>query len=114
MMTISGIVSWYYNTLIAWILYYMVYSFFPNLPWATCGNKWNTDACISNRGTSNQSDVPVVFHNQSYVLFHNQSEMVFYNASLLNQSLTAEGMLGNITETTKKSLMNTAALEFWE
>ena len=112
MMTISGIVSWYYNTLIAWILYYMVYSFFPNLPWATCGNKWNTDACISSRRTGNQSDA--VFRNQSNVVFNNQSDVVFYNESLLNQSLTPEGMLGNVTGDKKKSLMSTAALEFWE
>ncbi|KAK3086152.1 hypothetical protein FSP39_014370, partial [Pinctada imbricata] len=52
MICISGIVSWYYNTILSWILYFLVHSFFPSIPWASCNNWWNTDACISRRSTT--------------------------------------------------------------
>ncbi|XP_033107859.1 sodium-dependent serotonin transporter-like isoform X2 [Anneissia japonica] len=39
-------VSFYYNTVIAWSLYYLFYSFTTKLPWSTCGNVWNTAACL--------------------------------------------------------------------
>ncbi|XP_036440993.1 sodium- and chloride-dependent GABA transporter 2-like [Colossoma macropomum] len=34
-----------YNTLLAWALFYLVFSFSSQLPWATCNNTWNTDHC---------------------------------------------------------------------
>ena len=45
MVLVSGIVSWYYNTIIAWVLFYLVNAFMPTLPWATCDNHWNTKFC---------------------------------------------------------------------
>ncbi|XP_068195958.1 sodium- and chloride-dependent GABA transporter 3-like [Antennarius striatus] len=30
----------------AWALFYLVFSFKSQLPWATCNNTWNTDKCI--------------------------------------------------------------------
>lgn len=35
----------YYIMVLAWGLYYLVHSFTNNLPWATCGNSWNTPEC---------------------------------------------------------------------
>ncbi|KAJ8042618.1 Sodium-dependent serotonin transporter [Holothuria leucospilota] len=41
-------VSFYYNTVIAWSLYYLLSTFTSSvLPWTTCGNPWNTDNCRS-------------------------------------------------------------------
>lgn len=38
-------VSFYYNVIIAWSLYFLVASATPNLPWVHCNNSWNTNLC---------------------------------------------------------------------
>ncbi|XP_071378147.1 sodium- and chloride-dependent betaine transporter-like [Centroberyx affinis] len=30
----------------AWAIFYMIFSFRSQLPWASCGNTWNTDNCV--------------------------------------------------------------------
>ncbi|KAL6478528.1 hypothetical protein MHYP_G00119610 [Metynnis hypsauchen] len=35
-----------YIILLAWALFYLVFSFSSQLPWATCDNPWNTESCI--------------------------------------------------------------------
>lgn len=37
----------YYIVILAWALLYLFFSFQSPLPWASCGNKWNTANCIS-------------------------------------------------------------------
>ncbi|XP_071428023.1 sodium-dependent serotonin transporter-like isoform X2 [Pithys albifrons albifrons] len=46
-------VSFYYNTIIAWALYYFYSSFSGTLPWASCDNPWNTPDCTNYFGSSN-------------------------------------------------------------
>ncbi|KAK7882524.1 hypothetical protein WMY93_028698 [Mugilogobius chulae] len=38
-------IAFYYNTIMAWALYYLLSSFRPVLPWTTCTNSWNTVNC---------------------------------------------------------------------
>nr|XP_022339456.1 sodium- and chloride-dependent glycine transporter 1-like isoform X1 [Crassostrea virginica] len=100
MMTISFVASWYYNTVIAWVIYYFVHAFFPTIPWATCDNWWNTEHCIvslKDRLTLNKSLADV---NQSLpdLLFNYTDISTSYNTTKANQSLT----------------YYTAAYEFWE
>uniref|UniRef100_A0A672QDG4 Transporter n=1 Tax=Sinocyclocheilus grahami TaxID=75366 RepID=A0A672QDG4_SINGR len=38
-------IAFYYNTIMAWALYYLLSSFRATLPWTTCNNKWNTPNC---------------------------------------------------------------------
>lgn len=40
-------VGMYYNTIIAWALYYVIASCRSQVPWASCNNSWNTPNCIS-------------------------------------------------------------------
>ncbi|XP_075424852.1 sodium-dependent serotonin transporter-like [Ascaphus truei] len=46
-------VSFYYNTIIAWALYYLYSSFSGTLPWTSCDNPWNTVNCTNYFGKSN-------------------------------------------------------------
>ena len=45
MVLISWLISIYYNVVIAWSFFYLYESLTDQLPWATCGNKWNTPQC---------------------------------------------------------------------
>lgn len=38
-------IAFYYNTIMAWALYYLLSSFQSTLPWSTCSNRWNTPNC---------------------------------------------------------------------
>ncbi|XP_017275508.1 sodium- and chloride-dependent GABA transporter 2-like [Kryptolebias marmoratus] len=35
-----------YIIILAWALFYLVFSFSSELPWASCNNYWNTDECV--------------------------------------------------------------------
>jgi len=49
MVVISFNILWYYVTIMGWIQYYFISSFSAQLPWATCGNWWNTEFCKGNK-----------------------------------------------------------------
>jgi hypothetical protein len=42
-----GYCNIYYIIILAWALHFFFSSFAWELPWATCGNSWNTENCIS-------------------------------------------------------------------
>ncbi|XP_070591563.1 sodium-dependent serotonin transporter isoform X2 [Erythrolamprus reginae] len=44
---ITFYVASYYNTIIAWALYYLISSFRSELPWVSCDNAWNTPKCLN-------------------------------------------------------------------
>ncbi|KAM8974922.1 sodium-dependent serotonin transporter [Pelodytes ibericus] len=52
-------VAFYYNTIMAWALYYLMFSFRVELPWTSCFNEWNTDNCTN------------YFHNSSVTWSNN-------------------------------------------
>ncbi|XP_069471354.1 sodium-dependent serotonin transporter [Ambystoma mexicanum] len=40
-------IAFYYNTIMAWALYYLLSSFTSELPWTSCNNAWNTENCTN-------------------------------------------------------------------
>ncbi|XP_023241236.1 sodium- and chloride-dependent glycine transporter 1-like isoform X1 [Centruroides sculpturatus] len=45
MFLMSSLVGIYYNMILAWALFYLFSSFTTHLPWSSCDNWWNTNAC---------------------------------------------------------------------
>ncbi|GFV96831.1 sodium-dependent proline transporter [Trichonephila clavipes] len=45
MFLMSALVGVYYNMILAWALFYLMSSFTSHLPWSSCDNWWNTEAC---------------------------------------------------------------------
>ncbi|XP_071096648.1 sodium- and chloride-dependent GABA transporter 1-like [Haliotis cracherodii] len=87
-----------YSTVIcAWSLYYAFYSLRPVLPWTSCTNPWNTDACVTSVKHLNQ-----VFSGVANTSSHfNQSD----NNTISNTSFVIKGW---------KNGSVTAAEEFWQ
>ena len=56
---VSTFVGSYYNTIIAWALYYLVMSFRSPLLYARCDNTWNTLQCVEPRHTENRTNESV-------------------------------------------------------
>uniref|UniRef100_A0A646QC04 Transporter n=1 Tax=Hemiscolopendra marginata TaxID=943146 RepID=A0A646QC04_9MYRI len=52
MFLVSALVGIYYNMIIAWTLFYLYSSFRSSLPWSSCGNWWNSEACGRFDGTN--------------------------------------------------------------
>ncbi|XP_048375484.1 sodium-dependent serotonin transporter [Sphaerodactylus townsendi] len=44
---IAFYIASYYNTIMAWALYYLISSFAEELPWTSCTNHWNTESCTN-------------------------------------------------------------------
>ncbi|OAF69660.1 hypothetical protein A3Q56_02599 [Intoshia linei] len=67
-------VSFYYNVIIAWSIFYVYCSFQNPLPWTTCGNYWNSKNCQSN-STNHQTNhtFPTDEFFERYVLQLNKS-----------------------------------------
>lgn len=45
MFLMSALVGIYYNMILAWAMFYFLSSFTTQLPWSSCDNWWNTEAC---------------------------------------------------------------------
>ena len=45
MCCLSLYIGTYYNIILSWAFFYIFSSFSSSLPWASCGNWWNTEAC---------------------------------------------------------------------
>merc|ERR1719369_2244042 len=45
MFIISFFIGVYYNMILAWAIFYLASSFTDHLPWTSCDNWWNSEAC---------------------------------------------------------------------
>ena len=42
---LSLYIGTYYNIILSWAFFYIFSSFTSQLPWASCGNSWNSEDC---------------------------------------------------------------------
>ena len=55
---IAFYVSFYYNVIIGWSLYYVSSSFSWELPWSGCDHSWNTEYCSSKCYNNETNAIP--------------------------------------------------------
>ncbi|XP_060600072.1 sodium-dependent serotonin transporter-like, partial [Ruditapes philippinarum] len=67
---VATYVGMYYNTIIAWALYYLIASFRSEVPWASCDNEWNTPHCYSITHENNQSFIDNQTHPSAFEYFY--------------------------------------------
>uniref|UniRef100_A0A8D2ZEW8 Transporter n=1 Tax=Scophthalmus maximus TaxID=52904 RepID=A0A8D2ZEW8_SCOMX len=72
-------IAFYYNTIMAWALYYLLSSLRPTLPWTTCTNSWNTANCNSYMSTD---------HNVSWSNSSTSPAEEFYTRHVLQVHLS--------------------------
>ena len=113
MILVSGIVCIYYNVILAWALYFMFASFTTGeLPWASCGNEWNTPGCVR-RGVSNPnatSNVTSAVANSSF-----DTALESFNGSDTYEVFPSQGLVvTTIANVTKNWTIATPAEEYWQ
>ncbi|KAL3185179.1 hypothetical protein MRX96_031055 [Rhipicephalus microplus] len=78
---VSWYVSFYYNVIIGWALYFMFSSFRADLPWSKCGNPWNTASCYSGTLADNETDAPAIDNRTSPALeFFNRAVLELHTS----------------------------------
>ncbi|KAK3788155.1 hypothetical protein RRG08_042849 [Elysia crispata] len=64
MVALAAIISVYYNIVVATAIYFLFASMQSEVPWASCGNDWNTCACRTYDMNATLAD-PMMWFNQS-------------------------------------------------
>ncbi|XP_076436737.1 sodium- and chloride-dependent GABA transporter 1-like [Babylonia areolata] len=114
MVIASSLCFWYQNSVMSWGIYYLVCSFWSEVPWALCDQWWNTPQCFTYALDEHSSSMA---ENTSSVL--GMSSSVFENASLgMSNNVVSNDTVGrnltdlesDVTPTIKVS----AAEEFFE
>uniref|UniRef100_A0A147BMK7 Transporter n=1 Tax=Ixodes ricinus TaxID=34613 RepID=A0A147BMK7_IXORI len=81
---VSWYVSFYYNVIIGWALYFMFSSFRAELPWARCGNPWNTASCYSGtldgNGTVQDDSMPIENRTSPALEFFNRAVLELHTS----------------------------------
>ncbi|KAK3086069.1 hypothetical protein FSP39_013029 [Pinctada imbricata] len=117
MVIVSFLMSWYYITVLVWVLYFLYNSFFSPLPWSVCTNDWNTIYCIKTRQkiNGNLSD----YNGTVAALTTNGTISGTWNQTADLNSWNASWSGLAVNQTTTESMINhsqlrTAAKEFWQ
>ncbi|XP_046574683.1 sodium-dependent proline transporter-like [Haliotis rubra] len=112
MVLLSGLTCAYFTTVLAWSIYYLVRSCSPTLPWSTCGNRWNTDLCVTSmRVLQNHTVFP--FSNTTCP--DNEANVTDVDvATLCSYIDNADADVNGATLWSNTTLSHTAAEEFWQ
>lgn len=113
MIIVSGMACIYYNGVLSWIIYYLYSSFTGDLPWATCGNWWNTPTCTSHSSSTN-STLLCNSSTDHWSDAYNQSTLSSVNSTTVPclLSSTLANPLNNSLD--GKVVAKSAAEEFWQ
>ncbi|XP_033755750.1 sodium- and chloride-dependent glycine transporter 2-like [Pecten maximus] len=96
MVLMTMICTWYYGLIVAWVLLYLGYSFYPTQPWASCNNDWNTDECVVLRSGMRMSNTTLLNSSYSYNIsgesrdFYPTAATEFWRYKLLQASAGIE------------------------
>ncbi|KAL1501998.1 hypothetical protein ABEB36_007213 [Hypothenemus hampei] len=77
-------VSFYYNVILAWALYYLGSSISEELPWMHCNNTWNTEQCweMRNPNETNNKSFSIPFNETRKNTKHTPAFEFFHRAVL--------------------------------
>ncbi|KAJ8303705.1 hypothetical protein KUTeg_018737 [Tegillarca granosa] len=115
LLLLSAIITFYYNIITTWVLYYIVNSFVNLIPWSTCDNDWNTQFCVSknthintSEGVSNQHMFPI------YAINNTSGNDTERNVSLITNTYvtTAEDFWQNSVSSLKSVVYVTATMPY--
>ncbi|XP_045130253.1 sodium- and chloride-dependent glycine transporter 2-like [Portunus trituberculatus] len=63
--TIAFFTAIYFNVILAWSFFYMIFSFYSVVPWSHCDNEFNSPACYYEEGAALCRNQSLFFFNQS-------------------------------------------------
>ncbi|TGZ69847.1 hypothetical protein CRM22_003507 [Opisthorchis felineus] len=105
---IASYTAWYYNTVMAWALFYMFDAMKPHVPWDSCNNWWNTNSCVTvyqklvnHTLTEGEEEGVAIHENISFLIKENvtyfsSTEEYFYRRVLQLQYSTGYSNIGPI------------------
>ncbi|KAK5648640.1 hypothetical protein RI129_003532 [Pyrocoelia pectoralis] len=89
---VAFFVSFYYNVIIAWSVYFLASSVHSELPWLHCNNTWNTKLCwesmISDDGFENVTRIRPEFNDSTPTNRHTPASE-FFSRSVLEMHTSA-------------------------
>ncbi|CAG2225029.1 Sodium-dependent serotonin transporter,Sodium-dependent dopamine transporter,Sodium-and chloride-dependent glycine transporter 2,Sodium-dependent noradrenaline transporter [Mytilus edulis] len=104
---IATYVSWYYNTIIAWAVFYFFSAMASDVPWKSCNNSWNSiDKCVVYEGRGAVQNTIDSKHLLNISLENNANNSVTLNPLNLT--------IANVTNITIVDDTKTATEEFFE
>ncbi|GFO30481.1 sodium- and chloride-dependent glycine transporter 1-like [Plakobranchus ocellatus] len=109
MVIVSGMACIYYNAVLSWVIYYLINSFHPNLPWSQCGHWWNTDRCIQYRGMAPAANNLTNISADAFLALGNLSGVPSLNNSLGCANWSSPTGCGQ-----EQIKYTSAAEEFWQ
>ncbi|KAK7498988.1 hypothetical protein BaRGS_00009797 [Batillaria attramentaria] len=117
----SLICFWYYNTILAWALYYLVASCQSEVPWSRCDGWWNTPQCSNLAATGNRTLAPPGNDSLSLSGTPDWTDVAYNSDSVTGNSTritSLEGnvtsLLGNVSHDVLSRKRVSAAEEFWQ